>query len=432
MKNKIYQLTLTILILISGGSLMAQQCGTFDYENYLNTRFPGYSNSLEQTRQYSSNAAEKLYKASNDTVYRIPVVFHIVWNTPEQNIHDSLIFSQMKALNESFRHTHKDTGKVRSTFKPVAGDSKIEFYLATEDPDGKPTNGIDRFKTTKSDFGETNFFGEGVKSSFDKGVDAWNTEKYLNIWVCKFTYNGTIAITAYAFPPTNAQFWSSNNFTSSNLQGVVVNYQYVGLGNPNTQDASSMKERTLVHEVGHFLGLRHIWADKNNICSGADDGIKDTPLCKTANRNCGGTVNSCNEGTGDKPDMTENYMDYSPYPCTKMFTVGQTNLMRYNLLNLRSKLYKLETTTPPPVKPVYNKISVSSNPVKGDMKITFNNKGDYQILIIDYIGQKVLSEPFTVGDTYEYTKSLNLAPGFYYLSIISNYNAVHQQPIFVE
>ena len=102
----------------------AQQCGTFEYENYLNTKFPGYAKALYQTRQQSLKEIEKMNKGGNDTVYRIPVVFHIVWNSKQQNIPDSLIYSQIDALNESYRHVHNDTAKVRTVFKPVVGDAR--------------------------------------------------------------------------------------------------------------------------------------------------------------------------------------------------------------------------------------------------------------------------------------------------------------------
>lgn len=430
MKKNLTKILCTVIILTFTNLAFSQTCATFEYESYLNSKFPGYFKALEQTRQLSLSESSKLNKADNDTVYQIPVVFHIVWNTKSQNIHDSLIYSQLKALNESFRHIHSDTGRVRSVFKPLAGDTRIEFVLATKDPNGKLTNGIDRFKTDQTDFGGNNGFAENVKSTFDYGVDAWNTAKYLNIWVCKFTYNGTPIISAYAFPPTNAQFWASSNFTASHLQGVVVNYQFIGIKNPNDFESSSMRERTLVHEVGHYLGLRHIWADKNNTCIGEDDGLKDTPNSRAANRNCNPALNTCNQGAGDQPDMIENYMDYTPYPCTVMFTQQQATLMRYNLLNLRLGLSQIKTDLPPP--PVYTKISVAPNPVQGNLRIIFEQQGIYTIKLTDMIGQSITSGEFAVGDAFEYNKPLNVAAGIYYLNISNGDNEVLKQRILVQ
>lgn len=390
-------------------------CGTTDYENYLGQKFPEFNNALSKSRAEALNAVQHLGKAGNDTVYRIPVVFHVVWNKQEQNIHDSLIHSQLKALNESFRKRNNDTSTIRTLFKPLAADSKIEFYLADKNPNGQATNGINRVFTTRADFGEANFFGEIVKSSADQGVDPWNTNFYLNIWVCKFTFNGTVAIAAYAFPPTNAKFWSAQNFTANNLQGVVINYQFVGKNNPNDKSASTLREKTLVHEVGHFLGLRHIWADKNNRCTGEDDGLQDTPNAGSATTSCNKTKNSCTDASNDRPDMIENYMDYSPYPCTVMFTTEQINLMRFNLLKLRSSLPKLAITFAEPPTP--EKFNVSPNPMHSELQIEFVEKGNYQLRVTDMLGQTVIDTEIEIGENHRYKSSLNVAAGFYYLQI---------------
>ena len=179
MKISLFSLFILMMFKVS----MAQQpCGTFEYENYLNSKYSGFSEALLKTRQNSLNQTNALHKAGgNDTIYRIPVVFHIVWNTNEQNTHDSLIYSQMKLLNGAYRHSHKDTGAVRNLFKPLAGDSKIEFYLAEKDPQGNPVSGINRVKTNRTDFNNGfDLYGEAVKSTASQGIDAWDPNKYLN------------------------------------------------------------------------------------------------------------------------------------------------------------------------------------------------------------------------------------------------------------
>ncbi len=175
--------------------------------------------------------------------------------------------------------------------------------------------------------------------------------------------------------------------------------------------------------------MRHIWADKNSTCIGEDDGLKDTPNSRAANRNCNPALNTCNQGAGDQPDMIENYMDYTPYPCTVMFTQQQANLMRYNLLNLRPGLSQIKTDLPPP--PVYTKVSVAPNPVQGDLRIIFDQQGTYTMKLTDIIGQSVSSGEFTVGDAFDYIKPLNVAAGIYYLSISNGSTEVVKQRILV-
>ncbi len=85
--------------------------------------------------------------------------------------------------------------------------------------------------------------------------------------------------------------------------------------------------RTATHEVGHWLNLRHIWGDGG--CS-VDDYVTDTP--KAGGPNYGtqqgecpnANTNSCDEGSGDLPDMTMNYMDYVYDDCMYMFTMVKT------------------------------------------------------------------------------------------------------------
>jgi len=83
------------------------------------------------------------------------------------------------------------------------------------------------------------------------------------------------------------------------------------------------------HEIGHWLGLFHIWGDdcqENNngeeicICTGSD-GIADT-------NNSRGPASGCDKGanTCGSADMIQNYMDYSN--CSDFFTKGQVDKMR--------------------------------------------------------------------------------------------------------
>lgn len=81
--------------------------------------------------------------------------------------------------------------------------------------------------------------------------------------------------------------------------------------------------RVAVHEIGHWLGLKHIWGD--GYCG--DDGIDDTPAQKSYNRGCpSGVVQTC--GNDAKGDMYMNFMDLTDDACMFMFTEGQKRKMR--------------------------------------------------------------------------------------------------------
>ena len=235
-------------------------------------------------------------------VYQIPVVVHILYTNSTNNISDAQIQSQLDVLNADFRRTNAD----RTNRWPQAADSEIEFYLAQVDPNGNPTTGITRTRVNTSTWTQR----EIMKRSATGGVDAWDTTEYLNMWVVDNMSFGGRTILGYAQFP-----WDNDRVHD----GVVMADQY--FGNTGTAQAPFDGGRTTTHEVGHYLGLRHIWGDSSD-CS-VDDGIDDTPRTNQATSGCGVGKETCGS-----PDMTENYMDYSNDNCLNLFTTGQRNKMR--------------------------------------------------------------------------------------------------------
>lgn len=332
---------LSSLLLATCVQLNAQhdKCATHDLMLHQESLTPGYMQSVED----AFNRAKENQSGDRATLYTIPVVVHIVYEDAAENLDDSVIFNQIQRLNEDFRRLNADTVNTRNDFLTIVGDSEIEFELATVDPDGNPTTGITRTSTTVGSFLAVGGFpAEGVKSTADGGIDPWNQADYLNIWVCDMSLFGTPSILGYATPPNNLPHWPAGS--SDNMSdGVVIQYQAFGANNPNILDAGGgpidVQGRTLVHEVGHYLGLRHIWGDGG--CT-EEDGIDDTPnAADQANQTCNFSSNTCtdNIGTlGDLPDMVENYMDYSTEVCQNSFTLGQIDMMRSIIENYRWEL----------------------------------------------------------------------------------------------
>ena len=221
----------------------------------------------------------------------------MIYNTTSQNISDAQIQSQITVLNQDFRRTNAD----KTTLWPQAADSEIQFCLANVDPNGLSTTGITRTQTSVTSF-STN---DAMKFSAQGGKDAWNTSKYLNIWVC----NIGGGILGYAQFPGGG---------SASTDGVVIGFNY--FGTTGTATAPFNKGRTATHEVGHWLNLRHIWGD--GPC-GTDDFVTDTPESDAANYGCATGHVSC--GT---VDMVQNYMDYSDDACMNLFTAGQKARMQ--------------------------------------------------------------------------------------------------------
>ncbi len=390
-------LILSSLFFFNGFSQVSEPCGHVEYVNYLNEIAPGFKTAVDQS-YYDAIRQSKLKSKFEvqDTVHTIRVVFHIVYNTPTQNLHDSLIHSQMEWLNMCFRRQNPDTNNTRDIFKPIAGDAGIQFELAKVDPNGDSTTGITRRQTSIDNFtqGSGNFLSNAdrVKQSL-YGTPAWDTDKYMNVWVC----NLGPALYGFAFPPTGAAHWGGGSFVGPSRQGVVLNYAIVGEGNPNSGFTGV---KTAVHEVGHFLGLRHIWGDAPNWdrCSeNYDDGLDDTPLAGTpsSQTSCAWGKNTCFTGAGDLPDMLENYMDYSQGFCQNMFTSDQIKLMRYNLTTFRRGIF--ETYIPPVVYPVSEdtETGIYPNPAHSDISVVingFNFESTYKLEIMNMLGQTVYSE----------------------------------------
>jgi hypothetical protein len=245
----------------------------------------------------------------------IPVVVHVVHNDSAGKITEAQVKSQIEALNRDYRATNPDKSKVPKVWKSLVIDSNIQFALATKDPSGKKTSGITYTATKSTSFGVDN----AVKARKTGGVDPWPTDRYLNFWVCDLGER----LLGYAQFPGGP----------SKTDGVVILNN--AFGTQGSVKAPFNKGRTATHEVGHFLGLRHIWGDRND-CSG-NDFVADTPPAREANFSSPKFPHiTCNNGPSG--DMFVNYMDYVDDAAMFMFSAGQVARMNATLAGPRKKL----------------------------------------------------------------------------------------------
>lgn len=239
----------------------------------------------------------------------IPVAVHVVYSHVSQNISDQLILAQIEELNQDFRKNNFDTIYIPGTFLRRSADMKIEFCLAVRTSSGLATNGITRTQTIIPEFSNN----DGVKFSSRGGKDPWDTQHYLNVWVCNLGSGGLMGY---------AQF--PEDFASSpQTDGVVIDYRAFGY------------QRTLVHEVGHWLSLRHIWGDA--VCG--DDFVSDTPTQQDHNYQCPSFPHfTCNNYPNG--DMFMNFMDYVDDNCMLMFSEGQRQRAESALYTYRNSLFQ--------------------------------------------------------------------------------------------
>lgn len=349
---------------------------------------------------------------SSAPLVTIPVVVHVLYKTPAQNISNAQIYSQIAILNQDYRRLNPDTINTPSAFDSLAADIQVEFCLATLDPQGNPTDGITRTSTTGGQlFGFFSPIFEDAKYDSTGGKDAWPADKYLNIWVCEMIPG----LLGYA------QFPGGLPATD----GVVISYQ--SFGNIGTVTAPSTLGRTTTHEVGHWMGLYHIWGDDQD-CTGSDS-IPDTPNATVASSSdCQTTRNSCNIedlfwGANDPNDMVQNYMDYSHDSCMNMFTLGQKARMLSFMYtdSMRFALF----TSPAGCNGVGihesafgQYFSVYPNPANGIVNVNYFGASDPEmtIEITDMTGKTVAAFRTTA---YTYTLDLSSLPaGIYSMKFI--------------
>lgn len=335
------------------------------------------------------------------SVITIPVVVHVVYKDSTMNISTAQVMSQIDVLNADYRRMNADTGRTRSVFLPVAADAEIEFCLAQRDPSGNPTSGITRTYSSGGTF--LGYFGptDDVKSTLTGGVNPWPTDQYLNIWVCDLI----------PFILGYAQFPGDNPATD----GVVIGYNF--FGTIGTVSAPYDLGRTASHEVGHWLGLRHIWGD----AACAEDSIADTPHAADATSGCDTTANTCVDTPIDWPDMIENYMDYSDDDCMNMFTLGQKDRMWSFLNTARLSLQTSMGCVPvvgvnDPVKNLVDMV-LAPNPSGGVFTLQLNgtNNLPFTCRITDIRGQVIWQQSgMESGNPYMLDLSAQ-ADGMYFI-----------------
>ncbi len=278
MKHKLLTLSLGIATLF--GSVNAQnRCGYDDYVNQRNASKAGYKAALDEDIKELVQMGDERSSDFDGKVWTVQVVFHVLYRTVTENTDSLLIAKQINRLNLDFSSYNLDHSQVRPIFLPfVSGDTRIRFQLATVKPDGSATNGIEKRQTTINSFYNSSGLGDGLADNVKKfatgGLDPWDNTKYLNIWVCNFTPPSSTGgvVVGYATPPPGlAPYWS-NDPTDLSLQGIVLMSGVVG---DNLNASPYPQGRTLVHEIGHYLGLRHVWGDAQPACG--DDFIWDTP-----------------------------------------------------------------------------------------------------------------------------------------------------------
>jgi hypothetical protein len=346
---------------ISTGELPNRGCATQVPSQQWETQFQQL---ITEYLQQHPEEAKMMSNASVMAGYSIPVIMHVIHGGQAvgtfPNLAQGQLTSQVTVLDNDFSGIGQNVGNYPATAfqnfatnplisaasKDASGriaimNCNINFCLATKDTLGNilAEPGIHRvnynslpataFPSKNPAAANYNTQGTFVNfiNSYIKPNTIWNVGKYLNIWVTD-RQNATGLLGYATFPPlsgltgipggvgtaTSDGFWSwAASFGSSTI--------FPG----GTYAAPYDKGRTCTHEIGHWLGLRHIWGDG----SCATDYCNDTPPANASN---GGSpaypldANSCNAASppnGANGEMFMNFMDYTNDLAMYMFTSDQ-------------------------------------------------------------------------------------------------------------
>lgn len=406
------------LALASGVSAQNHEvpCKTDMYNGQMTTPEVAEAHQLMEAR-----LATQRTKTDDTSEIVIPVVFHIIHNNGPENISDALIEEQMLTINESFNKGNKDQSLIRTDFQPLVADAHIRFELAKQDPDGNCTNGIERIVSTS-----TYNAPDDVKY-----LSIWDSRYYLNIWVVNTIaqspdLQGTLA--GYATFPWIAM-------QNREKDGIMVGYKFIG-----------RPQKTLPHEIGHYLGLFHTFEGS---CASSQtaggDYVDDTPPVSEASFGWDLTANTCHSDFPDMPDMIENFMDYADKKF--LFTPGQVERMRKYVSNYRPELIskaniRTALTSPcltgiEPAPASLEGLSIYPNPARGHVAVNISSAKPQlaNVSLVDMNGKVIYSEgeqELSTGGNSLPLGASGLRPGIYFVQVQTEDAVLKEKLIIAE
>jgi len=394
-----------LFFVVTGFQLFSQKrCSMEEYVSRQVTEDISLKDKLEQvdvfTRERTTSTGSAQRVNGIPETITIPVVFHVLYRTREENIDKTILDRLIAALNRDFNKKNSDSSNTPSVFKPFAASMGFEFKLASMDPQGRGTTGVIKKYTPVLYW----MSDDKMKFSTSYGDDAWDSKSYLNIWICKMK-----DVMGYStFPGMDPL-----------KDGVVLSVEDILKARGTTPKINDL--RTVVHEVGHWVNLYHIWGE--SYCG--DDKVDDTPKQSSYTPGCpSGSRVTC--GNGPTGDMYMNFMDFTDDVCMNMFTIGQRKRARTIfeaggprnsiLYSKGLNVSMIENAALPDFYPKWLYAQVYPNPAATSIKIYFDYDERWigkKMEILDMSGRAVFNK--IIGSRIETIDVSRLTAGVYFI-----------------
>ncbi len=351
-----------MLSLLISFSIEAKQQPTNTRKQRCGSDAPSVESEIEFQQKIQQFLAEQSTGNRQELAnYTIPIVVHVVYYNAVENISDAQVNSQIDILNADYAGTGLNVNICPTAFQPLISNTNISFCKATKKPDGSTmaVAGIDRINAVTAGFsnpgvGSNPGWSKSYIDGTVKPATIWDPTKYMNVWVLPLQ-DGLLG---YATFPIGTGLSGITGNGSATTDGVVIGYLYYGNTGTAAGSAPYNKGRTATHEVGHWLGLRHISGDSN--CG--DDFCGDTPV-QSGNAGDGQGLNygcptfpSITCSNGPNGDLFQNFMDYTDDECMFLFTPNQRTRIQTAMANgtYRFPLTTSNVCTVTPAIPVAN------------------------------------------------------------------------------
>ncbi len=306
-------------------TILPEKCGTDLLHQRMFNNNPVYKQNWEDIqRRVEQEIANNPQPAGNRAVLTVPIVFHVMHLGEAEGNGTNISYEQLLAGLQSLNDAYRGIAPYNSS----GVDMEIEFCLASQDPFGNPTNGVNRVDASgTSDYGTNGLTTSGTNNETTiKALSKWPNTDYYNIWVVSEIEgnNAGGGTQGFAYFPG----------AGSSVDGTVILFNSIGYDPTGSRclNVKSFTNRniTFIHELGHAFGLFHTFqgdggggsCPTNGNCATDGDRCCDTPPHIRSSSNCPtGTTNPC---TGTSRDLhIHNFMEYTSDDCQTEFTADQ-------------------------------------------------------------------------------------------------------------